>query len=1224
MAMLVVVSSAGVPAGAFAGLCGAYASPSRGPAPLTVEFHGLASQCERNRGKEFWIVDGVPTTGVVSFTKRLETPGDYPWEFCSWLAGCEQCCDSGTVHVEPGVCRLDCEVVATPRGDELPLVVDFRATALPVGCPGAQLTYEWDFGDGQTSQAQQVTHEYGGVGPYHWQFTARYGSVSCTSAGSLQVQCIRVGGLRFCADEVRQDVPDSFWLSGNLRINDLAQFTRPVQLYTGSNPRLVALGELLVRSQSGTVWIRPKGDQVLAFDIEGAQSRLDSSPGFSTPGLVIVGLPTIGVVALRSLVFRPEEVLARIVSIVGLSGVAELARIDGTQRFAPGRCPEFVELRVLSGSVSPSISFAEIEVRYDCERQRLDTRFVCRFPFSGLPSYIGTFGFEPCGFNRFDATIGQFFGEGVTITPPVVPVRLKAGRDLVVRGDHICDGDPFAIYVGTRATLCIDVGVDCVSIPGEFFRIADLGLGYQHPFNFDIRAGTAQILGFPVAGLRGRLQGNQPPLGMFVRGYANLAQFVAGDADLSFSFSRPLVYGGIRGTLQIPQFACDPVNFVCKVTRRLLTEVAGPLPVQFANTSVVVAGRAGLDTWSATAQANLQLRGWPLVVLLQLAPEGATLQFGRNYAEMYSLDLGSSVQRAASGSGTIDIPTIAPHGVFAFFGRDASPEVQLVTPGGVVLDRSNVSRWLPGAFALEDREENALMFFLPEVAAGRWQWSSHGPAVDAVRVLGVRQQPRAEFEEVGREGNFVHVRARVQPASAAAGASLEYTGAFAGGVFGTIDAEVDVAAGRLTATWPLDELGSDTYRLRLVVRDDSHLPVVVEWPEPIVIDRGELAPPSNLRGMAENGRVLLEWDPSPGAFGYMVAFTDSAEQSAYPFVRSVPGGTKLPVGGLTPGQRFRFVVVAIDADGRASLPSNPVEVSLPAGLCTGDCDGNWEVTIDEIIRGVNIALELAPLSVCSNFDRSGDGAVTVEEIIAAVGNALLGCGPEDSTPTATATASARTATATAPPLPTLTPVPTVTATRTPSAVPFTATPTPWRTATNATRPSSTPSATPTRLRTATPTATLTPPSERFCQAPGIAIPDNDPFGIADTLTVPAGGSLGALRVDVEISHSWVGDLALWLVHVETGTQVLLLERPGEAPVGCDGNDVRCTFADAASVAAQDACTDLVPAIGGTVRPMEPLATFGGEDPVGTWLLGVADHAPGDTGTLVRWCLAFGS
>src|SRR5258706_10742895 len=59
--------------------------------------------------------------------------------------------------------------------------------------------------------------------------------------------------------------------------------------------------------------------------------------------------------------------------------------------------------------------------------------------------------------------------------------------------------------------------------------------------------------------------------------------------------------------------------------------------------------------------------------------------------------------------------------------------------------------------------------------------------------------------------------------------------------------------------------------------------------------------------------------------------------------------------------------------------------------CSGDCAGDGEVTVDELIVGVNIALGTGSLSQCTSLDSSGDGEVTVDELIAAVNQALTGC-----------------------------------------------------------------------------------------------------------------------------------------------------------------------------------------------------------------------------------------
>ena len=86
---------------------------------------------------------------------------------------------------------------------------------------------------------------------------------------------------------------------------------------------------------------------------------------------------------------------------------------------------------------------------------------------------------------------------------------------------------------------------------------------------------------------------------------------------------------------------------------------------------------------------------------------------------------------------------------------------------------------------------------------------------------------------------------------------------------------------------------------------------------------------------------------------------------------------------------------------------------VPARACGGDCNGDGAVAIDELVRGVGIALGSTPLDACPSVDTSGDGTVAINELVAAVDAALSGCA--DDTPTTTATPVADTATPTATP-----------------------------------------------------------------------------------------------------------------------------------------------------------------------------------------------------------------
>jgi hypothetical protein len=61
-------------------------------------------------------------------------------------------------------------------------------------------------------------------------------------------------------------------------------------------------------------------------------------------------------------------------------------------------------------------------------------------------------------------------------------------------------------------------------------------------------------------------------------------------------------------------------------------------------------------------------------------------------------------------------------------------------------------------------------------------------------------------------------------------------------------------------------------------------------------------------------------------------------------------------------------------------------------VCVGDCNLDGEVTVNELLRMVNIALGDAPVDTCEAGDSSHDQVVTINEILQAVSKALTGCG----------------------------------------------------------------------------------------------------------------------------------------------------------------------------------------------------------------------------------------
>ena len=145
----------------------------------------------------------------------------------------------------------------------------------------------------------------------------------------------------------------------------------------------------------------------------------------------------------------------------------------------------------------------------------------------------------------------------------------------------------------------------------------------------------------------------------------------------------------------------------------------------------------------------------------------------------------------------------------------------------------------------------------------------------------------------------------------------------------------------------------------------------------------------------------------------------------------------------------------------------------------------------------------------------------------------------------------------------------------------------------------------------------------ICRSPNLAIPDGSGAGTTDAASLSDSGTIQSLDVSLRVNHTYVGDLLFRLTHEDTGTSVLLIDRPGvpASTFGCSGNDIAATMTDDATLPVETNCSTVsVPALDGEFLPQEALSAFDGEDIGGTWTLFVSDNAGIDTGSVVEWCL----
>ena len=102
-----------------------------------------------------------------------------------------------------------------------------------------------------------------------------------------------------------------------------------------------------------------------------------------------------------------------------------------------------------------------------------------------------------------------------------------------------------------------------------------------------------------------------------------------------------------------------------------------------------------------------------------------------------------------------------------------------------------------------------------------------------------------------------------------------------------------------------------------------------------------------------------------------------------------------------------------------------------------------------------------------------------------------------------------------------------------------------------------------------------------------SIPDNDSNGVVSTLQITDGTDIQSLSVHVDITHTYVDDLTLYLIGPD-GTTVTLRQNTGGS-----ADDIHETY---------------------------NVSNFNGKSAIGTWKLKVVDSAARDTGTIDGWSL----
>ena len=122
------------------------------------------------------------------------------------------------------------------------------------------------------------------------------------------------------------------------------------------------------------------------------------------------------------------------------------------------------------------------------------------------------------------------------------------------------------------------------------------------------------------------------------------------------------------------------------------------------------------------------------------------------------------------------------------------------------------------------------------------------------------------------------------------------------------------------------------------------------------------------------------------------------------------------------------------------------------------------------------------------------------------------------------------------------------------------------------------------------------------------------------VVVTGGITIADLNVNLDISHTWIGDMIITLSGPPSigRPQIILFSQPCVG-TGATYPDIQATLDDSGQIIS---CSDITPVVAGTVKPFENLSRINGLIADGTWTLNVLDVGNLDGGSINAFSLNF--
>lgn len=883
--------------------------------------------------------DGTAHSSLPNPSHTYTAEGAFTWRLSVSGSGVAPCLRAGTIAVTSDPCTLTCDAVVPAAAQKNEPAV-FAGIATPSEC-SQPMVYSWTFGDGASSTELSPTHAYTATGSFDWLFTVTSGLIQCTQSGSIAITnlppgCFAVGSLIICADQMTVSGSTRTFM-GNARINDLLYFTGDVTYVPGGSASgtLRTDGAVFVKNVAGADVALVQGPG-LAYFVDGYDGSMLPTAGPDFYGVTLAGIP----LQAASTPIRIDD------SGVTISPFARLgedpliiAEVQIGLLFAPGLPKQLVDVQVVAGNITPSISIASVEVTYDPVADLLTGSVSAALPFLGMPSCSCEIRILSGCFNGFDITVG-------------LPAGILLGQSgleitgFTLKVDNICHMAHFYIFVGG------DLGI--VGVPSEIVALQQMGLGYQAPYTLEIQGGTTTFLGFPISSVSGQITASPPSVS--VAGYQNLAGVYTTNISMSLDVGALLISGSASGAFQIPNWGCCWDCWTCKSIRATVSLALGGLPFVMAgvNTSISLGQIPPSGNWGGDLRGRVTIAGMSVAVALRYESGGLHVLVGTNYNDLFQIFLSKS--RVLGPLAVEKSITLATSQSVVLFGVGSAsgtlPSITLVNPRGQTITPANAGSF-PGVQYIQDAEAAVALFKVLSASAGTWTLAASNLSdADAnFLALAPQAQPGLTWDPPGRSERAVSLSVQVSPASDATTVTFFFSRSAAGEMGTVIAKGLSAGSGVVSASWDTSGVSDGTYYLFAKADDGMNPPVVLYYDSPTVVDNTGMAPPTGLTVAREGDAARLGWTPSSASdvAGYDVLYTDDAAVPGTKFTLHVAGGHEAVLASVNKNKDYRFCVVAFDREGRFSVESASVTLARippPQVLSMAKAGSPFRITVN--------------------------------------------------------------------------------------------------------------------------------------------------------------------------------------------------------------------------------------------------------------------------------------